>query len=73
MSKMIQIRNVPDRVHSKIKSRAALAGMPLSDFLLREIELIVEKPTLAEMVERLKALPKIELDIVGAIREVRDR
>ena len=34
---MIQIRNVPDALHRKLKSRAALAGMSLSDYLLQQI------------------------------------
>ena len=36
MSKMIQLRNVPDALHRKLKSRAAQAGMSLSDYLLAE-------------------------------------
>ena len=36
MSTMIQIRNVPDALHRQLKSRAALAGMSLSDYLLAE-------------------------------------
>jgi plasmid stability protein len=31
MTMMIQIRNVPDALHRELKSRAALAGMSLSD------------------------------------------
>ena len=42
---MIQIRNVPDPLHRKLKSRAALAGMSLSDYLLREIRAVAERPT----------------------------
>jgi antitoxin FitA len=38
MSKMIQIRNVPDELHRTLKVRAAQAGMTLSDYLLSEIE-----------------------------------
>ena len=37
MSRMIQIRNVPETLHRKLKSRAALAGMSLSDYLLAEL------------------------------------
>jgi len=37
MGKMVQIRNVPDALHRRLKSRAALAGMSLSDYLLSEI------------------------------------
>jgi plasmid stability protein len=34
MLTMIQIRNVPDALHHRLKSRAALEGMSLSDYLL---------------------------------------
>jgi hypothetical protein len=53
MSKMIQLRNVPDALHRGLKARAALAGMSLSDYLLAEIKEIAERPTLAELKERL--------------------
>ena len=49
MSKMIQIRNVPDAMHRKIKARAAQSGMTLSDYLLAEIERIAALPTRDEM------------------------
>jgi plasmid stability protein len=54
MSTMIQIRNVPDPLHRRLKARAALAGMSLSDFLLREIQLVAERPTLDELRTRLE-------------------
>ena len=57
MSTMIQIRNVPEALHRKLKSRAALAGMSLSDYLLAELRRSAEKPTLAELRERLDKLP----------------
>lgn len=53
MSKMIQLRNVPDALHRTLKARAAMAGMSLSDYLLAEIREIAERPTLAELRERL--------------------
>jgi len=53
MSKMIQLRNVPDALHRTLKARAARAGMSLSDYLLAEIREIAERPTLAEFRERL--------------------
>ncbi len=62
MSKMIQIRNVPDDLHRTLKVRAAKAGMPLSDYLLSEIERVAERPTLAEMMERLRSREPVELD-----------
>ena len=44
MSTMIQIRNVPDALHRRLKARAALAGMSLSDYLLSEIREVAERP-----------------------------
>ena len=38
MSKMIQLRNVPDSLHRTLRARAALAGMTLSDYLRAELE-----------------------------------
>ena len=54
MSKMIQLRNVPDGLHRSLKARAALEGMSLSDYLLAEIRRSAERPTLSELRERLK-------------------
>jgi antitoxin FitA len=52
MSKMIQIRNVPNELHRTLRVRAAKAGMTLSDYLLSEIEQIAQKPTLRELMDR---------------------
>jgi len=74
MSKMIQLRNVPEVLHRKLKSRAAMAGMSLSDYLLREIKEIADRPTMAEMLERLhkRAPVTAPIDTVRLIREERD-
>jgi plasmid stability protein len=62
MSKMIQIRNVPDQVHQELKVRATKAGMSLSEYLLREITRVAEKPSLEEVLERIRGQEPIELD-----------
>ena len=54
MSKMIQLRHVPDALHRQLKARAAMSGLPLSDYLIREVRKIAEQPTLDEMRERLR-------------------
>jgi plasmid stability protein len=51
---MIQIRNVPDALHRRLKARAALAGKSLSDYLLDEIRVVAELPTLEELRARLE-------------------
>lgn len=55
MSAMIQIRNVPDTLHRRLKARAALSGMSLSDYLLNEIRQTAERPTLDELRARLQS------------------
>jgi len=74
MSKMIQLRNVPDALHRTLKARAAMAGMSLSDYLLAEIREIAERPTLSELRERLhkrKPVP-VQLDTARMVREERE-
>lgn len=55
MSTMIQIRNVPEALHRRLKARAALAGKSLSDYLLAEITEAAESPTVEELRARLAA------------------
>ena len=60
MAKMIQLRNVPDSLHARLKARAALAGMSLSDYLIAEIRRSAERPTLQELRERLAARQPVD-------------
>jgi plasmid stability protein len=53
MSKMVQIRNVHDALHRRLKARAALEGKSLSDYLLAEIAESADRPTVAELRTRL--------------------
>lgn len=75
MSKMIQIRNVPDAVHATLKSRAALAGQPLTEFLLAEIRRVAERPAPDELAQRLlRRLPvRLKTSPSKAVRAERDR
>ena len=70
---MIQLRNVSDSLHRQLKSRAALAGMSLSDYLIAEIKENASRPTLAELRERLHRREAIaEVDTAGLVREERE-
>lgn len=75
MSRMIQLRNVPDQLHRKLKTRAAMEGRSLSDYLLGEIRRVADRPTLAEMAERLRYRSKttLRLSPADAVRAERDR
>jgi antitoxin FitA len=55
MSTMVQIRNVPSHLHRELKARAALEGMSLSDYLLRELRQALDRPTLDEIRKRLSS------------------
>lgn len=55
MSKMIQIRNVPDDLHRQLKIRAAAAGMSMSDYIKRELDLRTRKSTIREIAARRDA------------------
>ena len=73
MSRMIQIRNVPDALHRKIKVRAAQSGMTLSHYLLAEIERLAGLPTRDEMLARLHARTPARLKTPAAAVIRRDR
>lgn len=73
---MIQIRHVPDPLHRRLKARAALAGMSLSDYLLAELRRVAERPTMEEMRARLagrtaQVLPESPADILRTERDAR--
>ena len=77
MSKMIQIRNVPDSLHRKLKARAAEAGRTLSDYLLEELRRFAERPTLDELRQRIASrervtLPETAADAIRAGRAERE-
>ena len=75
MSKMIQIRNVPDALHRKLKARAALAGMSLSDYLLAEARRSADRPTIEEIRARLAGREPVhpKESAAAVIRSERDR
>lgn len=72
--KLLQIRHVPDELHRKLKSRAALAGLSLSDFALAELRRSLDRPTRDELLERLRRRPPVETaeTAAGAVRAERD-
>jgi plasmid stability protein len=74
--KALQVRNVPDDVHSRLKARAAMAGQSLSDFILVELRRIAERPSHEELVARVRSRPPASVvespeDIIRAERDNR--
>ncbi len=74
MSKMIQIRNVPDGVHRTLKVRAAQAGLSLSDYLRAEVEELAALPTVDELTERIRQRSHVRVrgSSASVIRRHRD-
>jgi plasmid stability protein len=73
--KMIQIRNVPDDLHRALKVRAAREGTTLSELIMRELPRIAHRPSLEEILERIKSRePVAGLETTAdLIREDRER
>jgi hypothetical protein len=75
MAKTIQIHSVPVELHRKLKSRAALEGVSLSDYLLKQIRQLAEQPTLQELSERLESRTPVSYRIspTSILRKMRTR
>ena len=73
--KTIQVRNVPDEVHRALRTRAAAAGVSLSDYALGELERVAEHPPVADLLARARARAggAEHAAIVAAVRAGRDR
>ena len=77
MGIMVQIRNMPPELHRRLKARAALAGLSLSDYLLGEIRRSAQVPSPEAIVERLRRLPRVDIgesaaEVIRAGRRERD-
>ena len=73
-STMVQIRKVPLEFHRRLKARAAMEGMSMSSYILREMGKALERPTRAEVLERLRSRPfrRLKRNAADVIREERD-
>jgi plasmid stability protein len=71
---MVQIRSVPIDLHRRLKARAAMEGISMSDYVLREIRKALERPMRQEILERLRAQPvrKLRRSAAEVIRAERD-
>jgi plasmid stability protein len=71
---MVQIRNVPEETHRLLKARAAIEGMSMSDYVLREVRKALDRPTRQEVLDRLRARPvrRLRRGAATVIRAERD-
>ncbi len=72
---MIQVRNVPDELHRTLRVRAAQAGISLSDYLLKQLRRVAERPTRDELLERIarRAPVRSRVRAADAVRAERER
>ena len=72
--KMIQVRNVPETLHRRLKSRAAMEGKSLSDYLLQQMQEAADRPTVAELRQRLAARsqPTLSVSPTDVLRDERN-
>ena len=72
---MLQVRNMPDEMHRLLKARAAMAGVSMSDYVLRELQRALERPERAELLRRLgehlRALTSSPTDLIREERDAR--
>jgi plasmid stability protein len=70
----VQVRGVPDDVHRRLKSQAALAGQSLNEYLLARMSEIARVPTVPELAERIRERePYTGPSSAEIVREERDR
>ena len=61
MSKMIQVRNVPDRLHRELMRRAKSRGQALTDYIQELLEREIARPPAAEVFDRIEARKPVKL------------
>jgi plasmid stability protein len=66
MARMIQIRHVADAIHRRLKAKAAMEGMSLSDYLRQEVTEIAARPTVSELRQRLAERSSVRTQVTPA-------
>ena len=61
MSKMIQVRNVPDKLHRELTRRARAGGETLTEYIERILEREVARPQSQELFGRIARRPRVDL------------
>lgn len=75
MPKMIQVRNVPSRLHAELVRRARRRGMSLTEYIEDVLERDTAHPPLEEIVARVKTRQPVPLrrSVARMIKEERAR
>jgi antitoxin FitA len=64
---LLQIRNMPDDLKERLRARAGKADITMSDYVIRLVRDDLDKPTMEEWLERVRALPlRTDLNLTAA-------
>ncbi|MGH7502869.1 MAG: FitA-like ribbon-helix-helix domain-containing protein [Longimicrobiales bacterium] len=66
MARMIQVRNVPDRLHRELTKRARALGQTLTDYIQQILEREVARPPADEVFERISARAAVDPGVPAA-------
>ena len=72
MSKMIQVRNVPDEMHRMLKMQAAAEGISMSDLIKRELGVMSERLSFEELDARVRARGPSKVKTENTVRYIRE-
>jgi len=74
MAKLVQVKDVPESVHRTLKSRAALAGLSMNEYLRRELTELAARPSPDELRQTLRSIKRrtFEQSPGKVLREIRD-
>ena len=63
----LQIRNMPDELKERLRARAEKADITMSDYVIRLVRDDLDKPTMREWLERVRAQPlRTDLNLTAA-------
>ena len=73
MARTLQIRDVPDDLHRTLRTRAAAAGMSLSDYALAALSEVAARPSISDVLRlaRSRSGGAPLADVVAAVRDGR--
>lgn len=63
MSKMLQVRNIPQRLHRELHRRAKARGQTLTDYVQEVLKREVARPPADEVFDRIESRRPVDLDI----------
>jgi hypothetical protein len=70
--RMIQVRNVPSRLHRELVRRAKRRGMTLTQYVESVLEREVSRPLPEDVHARIVSRDPVDLPLVEMVREGRD-